>query len=227
MKNEHVEQDVLPHFDPTVAAAIYDAIGKPENLEPLSVIENRIEANLLMIGKSKAEILKDLYEIYKYRSIYFIGEKLEKYQKDFPGYIKDRFQQSRSAYFDDAKVVKMVFDAKMPEVLDDPNKVNVHVLKRVSTAKNPVPLLEKIDELDRETVEIELKKQKGDNDPNFIEIKGLMVKMDEDGKGLLVSFENGNAPAEHFELLKKKVENLEGQKMRKPKPKKEKKGKKK
>ena len=58
---KQVEQDILPTIDPTVAAALYNAIGKPENLEPLSVIEGRIEGNLLVVGRSKAEILKDLY----------------------------------------------------------------------------------------------------------------------------------------------------------------------
>jgi len=214
-------------IDPTTAQALLRELGVPGDLELLSDIESRIDKNLLEYGRIKVEILKDLALIYTNRRFLFISDHNVKYLNDFASYIKDRFKQGRSTYYADAKVVTMLVAHKETvdeeEIFEKTKGDLVHILRRISTVENPVPLLEDIDNYDRKSIEDELGKIKAD-DPKaqerakqFVKIEDLKVEVDSESMKLQVSFDSEDTPAEYLELLKKKIESLKGQKMKKKK----------
>jgi hypothetical protein len=214
-------------IDPTVAQVLFKELGVPEDIELLSDIESRIEKNLLEYGRIKVEILKDLALIYSNRRFLFISDHNAKYLNDFASYIKDRFKQGRSTYYGDAKVVKMLVTHKEiveeEEIFGKSKNDLVYLLRKISTVENPVPLLEDIDNYDRNSIEEELEKINAD-DPKaqerakqFVKIDDLKVEVDAESKMIQVSFDSEDTPAEYLELLKKKIESLKGQKMKKKK----------
>jgi hypothetical protein len=201
--------------------ATQEMIGDSKEVVPLADIEANIDEKLKMQGEMKLDILKDLASIYEDRTIHFKAKENHEYIDHFADYVRDRFKQSRSTYYADTKVVKMLVETNMQEVLETKQDDLVEILRIISRSKEPKFLLDKIEDFDRKSAKEEVDSQTTPKtpvkaNPSVFEpkttIKGLSTTLDAVNGQLMVNISGENVE-EKLKFIKDIIENLDDQAM--------------
>jgi hypothetical protein len=106
--------------------------------EEIGVIEPRIEKNYLTAGTAKQEIHRDLVVIEKFSEHYHMAQR--HYIGNLAYYIRDRYQQEKSTYYSDAKVVEMYVRTGKEHVLDSKKPGVVSKSKTIAYAPEEIQI---------------------------------------------------------------------------------------
>ncbi|MBU2514208.1 hypothetical protein KJ966_22965 [bacterium] len=125
--------------------------------EDKATVEGRIEKNYLTEGTAKHEIYQDLVVIEKHNEHYFMGQR--QYIGNLAHYIRDRYQQERSTYYTDARVVEMYVRTGREHVLESNVPGVVSKSKAIAYAPEEIQieLLDKFDAMDLKAINDRIK----------------------------------------------------------------------
>jgi hypothetical protein len=189
IKADHYQLTVLKNEDQYLLNTVYDIEGQrimtyeklrhegdedpksklfqiPEKApEELDVIEPRVKENYLHSDKSKTLVIQDLCKIKKHDDYHFLSGDLKQYRDHFAFYIRDTYNQHRSTYYNDARIVEMLVEKDKEDILYLEKEGIVSMLKAISYADDSIKdkLLDEFENLDLTGVNDEIEKFRNEN----------------------------------------------------------------